>query len=432
MRYKRARAGSGECRAASVARAKEVSLMKQAQYQRALFLSLVGWTVLAGLCFAADTAVAGMDKLPSGITIARLGGILFGILAIANLFALGNYWLLTYRKRPAVEGVMVGRIYRMVAVFAIIGAVAYGFGKLANFGTLFGMFGGMLLGWSLQAPVSGFAAWVLVSLKRPIRPGDRVQFPSLGLTGDVKEIGPMYTMLDQVGGTVGSEEAVGRFILVPNAMLFSQVVINYTVTQEAAYMLDEQIIRITFDSDWEVAERILLDAATEVTRDIIKATNVAPYIRSDLYDYGVYLRLRYQTDVKERTQIAYEITKRIFKGIQQTRKVDLAIPYVYSYRAGVERKEFENAGKDRDAKQVQEIEIERINPGPRVVDPYDVEQVERSIATQGLLQPIVVVKTPDGKSYDLLAGDIRLEACKRLGWQQISAVVLDKRPEETN
>ena len=78
--------------------------MKQAQYQRALFLSLVGWTVLAGLCFAADTAVAGMDKLPSGITIARLGGILFGILAIANLFALGNYWLLTYRKRPAVEG----------------------------------------------------------------------------------------------------------------------------------------------------------------------------------------------------------------------------------------------------------------------------------------------------------------------------------------
>src|SRR5208283_6130526 len=100
--------------------------------------------------------------------------------------------------------------------------------------------------------------------------------------------------LDQVGGTIGSEEAVGRHILVPNAMLFSQVVINYTVTQDAAYMLDELVIRITFDSDWDEAERILLDAADRVTGDIIRISGVKPYIRSDIYDYGVYLRLRYQ------------------------------------------------------------------------------------------------------------------------------------------
>ncbi len=117
------------------------------------------------------------------------------------------------------------------------------------------MFGGMLLGWSLQAPVSGFAAWMLVCVKRPFRPGDRIQFPNLGLTGDVKEIGAMYVVLDQVGGTVGSEEAVGRYILVPNAMLFSQVVINFTVPQEAAYMLDEVVVRITYDSDMQEAER---------------------------------------------------------------------------------------------------------------------------------------------------------------------------------
>lgn len=404
--------------------------MKQEEYQRSMFLSLAACAILAGGCFLTDALVPGLGKLPAGVSIARFLGIVFTIVAAANALALANYWFLTARKRPAVEGVMVGRLYRILAVFAIIGAIAYGFGKLSNFGTLFGMFGGMLLGWSLQAPVSGFAAWVLVSLKRPIRPGDRVQFPNLGLTGDVKDIGPMYTMLDQVGGTVGSEEAVGRFILVPNAMLFSQVVINYTVTQEAAYMLDEQIIRITFDSDWDVAERILLDAAREVTHDIIEVTGVQPYIRSDLYDYGVYMRLRYQTRVQERTEIAYEITKRIFKGIQKTRQVDLAIPYVYSYRAGAERKEVETSAKDGAARQVREIDIDRIIPSPRKVDPYDVEQVERSIATQGLLQPIVVVETPSGNEYDLLAGDIRLEACKRLGWKTISAVVLDKRPEE--
>ena len=71
----------------------------------------------------------------------------------------------------------------------------------------------------------------------------------------------MYTTLNQVGGSIGSEEAIGRNILIPNAMLFSQVAINYTAKQQAPYFLDEVIIRLTFDSDWDIAEKILLDAA---------------------------------------------------------------------------------------------------------------------------------------------------------------------------
>ncbi len=156
---------------------------------------------------------------------------------------------------------MLGRIYQLVAGLVIVLGLAYAFSQLSAFGSFLSLFGGMLLGWSLQAPVSGFAAWVLVSIKRPFRPGDRIQFPNLSLVGDVKDVGIMYTRLDQVGGTIGSEEAVGCSILVPNAILFSQVVINYTVMQEAPYMLDEVVVRITYDSDWNRAELILVDLA---------------------------------------------------------------------------------------------------------------------------------------------------------------------------
>ena len=167
----------------------------------------------------------------------------------------------------------------------------------------------MLLGWSLQAPVSGVAAWALVAIKRPFRIGDRVLFPSLGLLGDVLDVGFMYTRLNQVGGSIGSEEAIGRSILIPNAMLFSQVAINYTPKQLAPYFLDEVIIRLTFDSDWDIAEKILLDAARSVTGDIIRQTGKEPYIRSDIYDYGVYMRLRYMTPAWDRPRIAHEILK---------------------------------------------------------------------------------------------------------------------------
>ncbi len=381
---------------------------------------------------------------PRGLPVLRLLGIVSAIIAVFELLTFLNQTLLARRRKPAAEGAMIGRLYRLAAALVVVLAVAYGFGALGAFGTAFAMFGGMLLGWSLQAPVSGFAAWVLVSFKRPFRPGDRIQFPNLALTGDVVDIGLMYTTLDQVGGTIGSEEAVGRHILVPNAMLFSQVVINYTVTQEAAYMLDEAVIRITFDSDWEEAERILLGAAKEVTGDVIQATGTEPYIRSDIYDYGIYLRLRYQTRVKDRVELSYRIQKKIFEAVRATPRVDMAIPFIYSYRAGLERKEsdaaagaaaeaaLEAAGSpprrsapaDKEVRNVSEVEVGNVRAGNLPLELQDIEQVARSIAAMGLLQPIVVAKDPQGPGYELLAGHLRLAACKKLGWKTVPAVVM--------
>lgn len=383
------------------------------------------WLAIALAAFGVSRAIPDLLQMPSGLSLPTLVTLIAGILALSNLLVLVTAFSFGRVKRPAVEASMVGRLYRLAAVVAIGLSIAYAFGELASFGSFFAMFGGMLLGWSLQAPVSGFAAWLLVSLKRPFRPSDRVQFPNLGLTGDVHDIGPMYTVLNQVGGTIGSEEAVGRYILVPNAMLFSQVVINYTVTQEAAYMLDECVIRITHDSDWAEAERILLEAANEVTADIIQATGVEPYIRSDLYDYGVYLRLRFQTRVKDRPKIAYEITKRIFQSFQSGTSVDFAIPYVYSYRAGSTRKDEANVqSRDKEVQQVRDIDIARIAPTHMPpFDDHDVEQLVESIAERGLLQPVVLLKHPEKDSYDIVAGHLRYEACKRLGWTSVPALV---------
>ena len=363
-----------------------------------------------------------LKPLGSGRNILQVLGSASLVLGCCAMLSVATQLRFANRNRPAVEGVMLARIYWLVAWIVAICAVAYGFGVLGTFGTAFSMFGGMLLGWSLQAPVSGFAAWVLVSLKRPFRPGDRVQFPTLALTGDVMEIGPMYTVLNQVGGSIASEEAVGRHILVPNAMLFGQVVINYTATQEASFMLDEVVVRITYDSDWRAAEKILLDVAQEVTADVIGLTREKPYIRADLYDYGVYLRLRYRTRVKDRAETSYLINKRIFERVQRTPTVDLAIPYIYSYRAGHDRRTDEARRGAQDAG-VRQIEIARIRTGPAVLDPQDVEQLSRSIAAEGLLQPVVVAPRGASGEYDVLAGELRLEACRHLGWTKVPALI---------
>jgi len=254
-------------------------------------------------------------------------------------------------KRGGKEGdvQMATNFWRFVIVLVTALTLLTLYLKLGIEGMIFGAFGGMVIGWSLQQPVSGFAAWLLVNIKRPFRVGDRIQLPSYGLVGDVIDVNAMYTVLNQVGGAVGSEEAVGRDILIPNATLFGNLIINYTppshhnhpnnsvrvkkeIKPGQAYILDEVVVRITFDSDWKEAERILLDAAREVTGDIINETKQEPYIRADFYDYGVWLRLRYMTLATDRPRITYEITKKVFDEFSKNELVAFAIPYVYSWQ----------------------------------------------------------------------------------------------------
>jgi len=172
---------------------------------------------------------------------------------------------------------------------------------------------GMMLGWSLQAPVTGLAAWLMILLKRPFRLGDRVIIA--GIIGDVLDITLTHVVLNQVGGTIGGEERSGRAVLIPNAILFNHIIMNYTL-QEESFMLDEVPVRLTFDSDWELAKAILLDAAKEVTADIIEKSGQTPFIRCEFFDAGIMLRLRYQSIAARRQEFSSAVTEKVTAGFK--------------------------------------------------------------------------------------------------------------------
>jgi small-conductance mechanosensitive channel len=172
---------------------------------------------------------------------------------------------------------------------------------------------GMMLGWSLQAPVTGLAAWLMILLKRPFRIGDRVIIG--GIIGDVTDITLTHVILNQVGGTIGGEERSGRGVLIPNATLFGQIIMNYTL--ESKYMLDEVPIRLTFDSDYDLAREIMLDAAKAVTADIVAKTKKEPFTRCEFFEAGVIVRLRYQTVPARRQEISSDIVEKILHGFKE-------------------------------------------------------------------------------------------------------------------
>jgi ParB family chromosome partitioning protein len=77
--------------------------------------------------------------------------------------------------------------------------------------------------------------------------------------------------------------------------------------------------------------------------------------------------------------------------------------------------------------ELREIPLSEITPNPfqprRAFDPATLADLKRSLATAGLLQPVVVRETRGG--YQLVAGERRWRAAKELGWRRIPAVVRD-------
>lgn len=63
------------------------------------------------------------------------------------------------------------------------------------------------------------------------------------------------------------------------------------------------------------------------------------------------------------------------------------------------------------------------------IDPVEIEALARNIQEQGLLQAPIVRKK-EGK-YEIVAGDRRILAIKRLGWSEVECVVSDLTDEET-
>lgn len=197
---------------------------------------------------------------------------------------------------------------------------------------------GMMLGWSLQQPVTGIAAWLMIILKKPFRVGDRVIIA--GITGDVTNITLTHVVLNQVGGSVGGEERSGRGILIPNAILFQHVIINYTLEQK--FMLDEVPVRLTFDSDWERAKELMLQAAQSATAEIIRECGQQPFIRAEFLEWGILARLRYQTIPARRQEISTAVVEALLASFRKEfPRVKFAIPSTHI--------RYEPVGGQRDA-----------------------------------------------------------------------------------
>jgi small-conductance mechanosensitive channel len=153
-----------------------------------------------------------------------------------------------------------------------------------------------------------------------------------------------FTLLE-IGNWVDADQSTGRMVHVPNGLVFTQPVANYT--RGFPYIWNEIPVMITFESNWEQAKKVLHAIADErggqftqaAEREILAASRqfmifystLRPTVYTSVADSGVLLTIRYLCDARRRRGTAQDIWEDILREFAKTDDIDLAYPTTRFY-----------------------------------------------------------------------------------------------------
>ena len=178
----------------------------------------------------------------------------------------------------------------------------------------------VLIAWTFMRPLLGIIAWLTLVIKRPFVIGDRVKIGDI--KGDVEDITLTHIYINETGGLVhGSEDTAGSFVIVPNAVLFEQNIINYT--HDDNYVLQEVSFTVTFDSNLDNASKVALEVAKKVLKKEIPEYDKKPFIRTFFHINGVGVHVRFFAPAKELGTFTSNMTYEILKGLKKVKGVKL-------------------------------------------------------------------------------------------------------------
>ena len=141
----------------------------------------------------------------------------------------------------------------------------------------------VIVGLSVQTPMSSFIGWIYILVRRPYRVGDRIKIGAA--TGDVIDVSYIDTTLWEFGGQLlSTDHPSGRIIKFPNAKVLDSMVYNYSwplfpyiwneVKFQVAYGADLEFISQTMQriTEEELGEAML--KRVQVFRELLAKTPV--------------------------------------------------------------------------------------------------------------------------------------------------------------
>jgi small-conductance mechanosensitive channel len=193
---------------------------------------------------------------------------------------------------------------------------------------------------ALSDVLKNLAGWAYILTRRPFRTGDRIEIGDHA--GDVIDVRVFRFSILEIGNWVHADQSTGRIIHIPNGLVFTAPVANFT--EGFSFIWHEIPLLITFESDWKRAEAVFGAVLAEVAPGItgkaaerikatareyrIKYTHLTPAVYVSVQDSGVLLTGRVLVSARQRRAVDQDVWKRLLTVIATEPTIELAYPTV--------------------------------------------------------------------------------------------------------
>ena len=291
-----------------------------------------------------------MDQIAEYLNISRttLDDIAISVAVIVGLFVL-RFLFLRWFGSQFDDPDLIFRARKMSStVVFVIGITTLAFVWIDAFDSLATYLGLVSAGIAVALGdlFKNWAAYFYIMARHPLRISDRIEVR--GITGDVLDIRMFRFTVMEVGNWVHADQSTGRLVHIPNGIVFTDALLNYT--EGFTHIWDELEVVITFESDWEKAEQLMQDTIREHSPKVeadarariretakeyqIKVGHLTPIIYLSVVDHGVLLTARYLVEARTRRTISATMWRGILERFNEEPTVSFAYPTVRTYFDG--------------------------------------------------------------------------------------------------
>jgi len=183
---------------------------------------------------------------------------------------------------------------------------------------------------ALKELIVSMAGWMAITFGDTYRVGDRVQIS--GVKGDVIDVGLVRTTLMELGEWVQGDLYTGRIVRVANASVFVGATYNYS--RDLSFLWDEVVVRLSIDSDADLAKEKMQRIVDEVTGDyaneaklawlrlkekyLVEDERIDPLVTLVIVDSKYELTARYPVDFRQRRIVKDAVFTRLNAEIRST------------------------------------------------------------------------------------------------------------------
>lgn len=186
----------------------------------------------------------------------------------------------------------------------------------------------------LRGLTHNIIGYFVIKYQKYFKIGQRVELD--GIIGDVIDINLISFKLLEVRNWLSSDSETGRVVQVPNSIIFDSAI--DIIGLENIFILQEIKYALSFDSSWQDAEDIMIEAGNLYIKEILmreieeaseyyikNKEKIEPVFSLNTNDLGIVVTLRYLVDYRKGTSVRTRLQRDILSKFEDNPKIKFAV-----------------------------------------------------------------------------------------------------------